>query len=406
MLLPHGSCPTAPSGTGGGAGPSVPGGAGHYSGTGPGSVGPAGLGPHGDPATNRGRDNSHVAEMERLKQELERTKRKLRGAERELRKRRDSGGSTEEGQSGGDDGASGDPDVTQEASVAGKDRGSAAQGSSSTGGKRGSQSTGDLGGSGASASGTTSSSGGGKSHRTKDKGGAPSGNATGAAGPAGSRIACVTKASADMDSRERAADSEQDTTLRGARVAPETADKCVGGGPGPGLSEEPVRCRGKPLLPPKEMNKAGICFARQLRSQPTMAGFSASLSSLEGLTDTLDASASPGNGASSALRAASNTWPGFGAAAPGASATIGGGIAAANSASRACGNSSLTSPLAALSSTSSLDRSAEPYLRHVWEHKRPQPKAKVAEDLARLGALTPLALVPVSHLSMQHKSLA
>eukprot|EP00419_Tripos_fusus_P048380 CAMPEP_0172832862 /NCGR_PEP_ID=MMETSP1075-20121228/23955_1 /TAXON_ID=2916 /ORGANISM="Ceratium fusus, Strain PA161109" /LENGTH=222 /DNA_ID=CAMNT_0013675525 /DNA_START=11 /DNA_END=676 /DNA_ORIENTATION=+ len=69
-----------PRGIGGDVGPSVLGGAGH----------------------NSGNDNSHLVEMERLKQELERTKRKLRSAERKLTKWREGIGGSEEGQSGGD----------------------------------------------------------------------------------------------------------------------------------------------------------------------------------------------------------------------------------------------------------------------------------------------------------------
>jgi len=445
------------NGSGGGAGPSVPGGSGHYGGTG---SGVAGQGPHGNAATSGGIDSSHLAEMERLKQELEKTKRKLRGAERELRRRSDGAGGAEDGQqSGGEDGASGAGDnvATQEgsAAVAGKDRrgSAAAQGSSSTGGKRGTQSYGDSGGGGASASGgTSSSSGGGKSKSTRGKGDtySGSGTTTGAAGIGGGRRADGTAASGDADSPEGAADGEQEVTLLGARVAPETADKCVGNGPGPGLAEEPVRCSGKKIAPPKEMNKAGITFARRLRSQPTIAGLTASLSSFEGLMESLDANddsnavrrAARTAGASTAsaaieafheLGAASKTWPGI----PSAHAASGefGSIhsrasASGLPASGECGrlprsastsglpvagefggiSRSTTSSLAALpagratlASTQPLNRSAEPYLMHVWEQKKPLQRAKIAQELEKLGAMTPLALVPLSQIPLQEK---
>mmetsp|Transcript_138350 Transcript_138350/g.385900 ORF Transcript_138350/g.385900 Transcript_138350/m.385900 type:complete len:759 (+) Transcript_138350:175-2451(+) len=57
-----------------------------------------------------------------------------------------------------------------------------------------------------------------------------------------------------------------------AAAKPETADQCVGNGPGPGLQDEPVRARGRALVKEQELNKTGICFSRSLRSEPTLEG--------------------------------------------------------------------------------------------------------------------------------------
>lgn len=52
----------------------------------------------------------------------------------------------------------------------------------------------------------------------------------------------------------------------------ETQDKCVGAGPGPGLQEAPVRCRGR-ATGPLAMNKTGRVFIRSERSEPSLATF-------------------------------------------------------------------------------------------------------------------------------------
>lgn len=81
--------------------------------------------------------------------------------------------------------------------------------------------------------------------------------------PGGTRIGNV------KDSLDGAAGSDADDSdsLRGAA---RTEDKCVGGGPGPGLTDEPIRARGhaaRPLL----MNKTGKVFVRTERSDPMLA---------------------------------------------------------------------------------------------------------------------------------------
>lgn len=50
----------------------------------------------------------------------------------------------------------------------------------------------------------------------------------------------------------------------------QTEDKCIGGGPGPGLQETPVRCRGR-AAGPLAMNKTGRVFIRTERSEPSLA---------------------------------------------------------------------------------------------------------------------------------------
>lgn len=52
----------------------------------------------------------------------------------------------------------------------------------------------------------------------------------------------------------------------------ELVDKCVGGGPGPCLADEPVRCRGRATLPlpVTPLNKSGRCFVKEVRSDPTL----------------------------------------------------------------------------------------------------------------------------------------
>jgi len=69
------------------------------------------------------------------------------------------------------------------------------------------------------------------------------------------------------------ADSESVGTLnlQDGPLLVERVDKCVGGGPGPGLAEDPLRCRGHAVKEPKEINKTGRCFMREVRSAPKLS---------------------------------------------------------------------------------------------------------------------------------------
>jgi len=135
------------------------------------------------------------------------------------------------------------------------------------------------------------------------------------------------------------------------RDRPVLVDACVGNGPGPGLSQEPVKCRGKSAKALAEINKTGRSYLSQVRSEPRFATMGAVAGSVPSVTK----SQAP-RPVVKAESTATLHWslPGR----PGAFAL-------------AC------------------SKEAEPYLLNVWE-QRPQGHRKPSKlELIKLGATVP-----------------
>ncbi|CAJ1395527.1 unnamed protein product [Effrenium voratum] len=140
-------------------------------------------------------------------------------------------------------------------------------------------------------------------------------------------------------------------------------DKCVGNGPGKGLQDQPLICKGRGLKQEEELNKTGRVYERNLVEQPTL-----SLSNTPGLATTLDL-----DNTLARLKGAR----GVGVYAGGSSML--GGVQFASTWS-----SKSTPHLLA-----NTWPEAEPYLTQVWEHNPKGHKAPVKRELIKLGAISP-----------------
>ncbi|CAE7219872.1 UBP19, partial [Symbiodinium pilosum] len=143
----------------------------------------------------------------------------------------------------------------------------------------------------------------------------------------------------------------------------EFEDKCVGNGPGRGLQDEPIVCKGRGLMKQdEELNKTGRCYELNLVEQPKLGlSNSASLATLD-----LDGSA---------VRTAGKGARGVGVYSGGS--TLLGGVQFASSWGSKSGR--------VLANT----WDAEPYLAQVWEQHPKGHKTPVKRELIKLGAISP-----------------
>lgn len=169
-------------------------------------------------------------------------------------------------------------------------------------------------------------------------------------------------AKGDGDGAAGESENEGDEGDSDAEALPEMLDKCVGNGPGPGMLDEPVRCRGgkAPGLPRDkvDLNKSGRVYSRQMRSTPNLAPTSESLAGAGGESG-LPAKSSP---------AAAKSPPSRGSTA--VSRTRG-----------ATDSPSGTSSVAGAE--------AELYLLKVWEQNPRGHRAPSKRELQILGAMSP-----------------
>mmetsp|Transcript_129353 Transcript_129353/g.322473 ORF Transcript_129353/g.322473 Transcript_129353/m.322473 type:complete len:664 (-) Transcript_129353:29-2020(-) len=165
---------------------------------------------------------------------------------------------------------------------------------------------------------------------------------------------------------------------------PELVDACVGNGPGPGLFDEPVRCRGSraPGLP-REMNKHGKVYMREIRSFPNLHSTTGSL--LGSSRCAAGSTARSGRTGAVSLASAED------ASAPGASRSI--GMASTRSSTSGLPCVASAASLAAQAAAAAAHGSAgdpEPYLLHLWKQKqtsnRQQQQQPCERELRILGA--------------------
>eukprot|EP00928_Gymnodinium_smaydae_P070143 TRINITY_DN54066_c0_g1_i1.p1 TRINITY_DN54066_c0_g1~~TRINITY_DN54066_c0_g1_i1.p1 ORF type:complete len:648 (+),score=181.05 TRINITY_DN54066_c0_g1_i1:129-1946(+) len=136
-----------------------------------------------------------------------------------------------------------------------------------------------------------------------------------------------------------------------AKMAVETADACVGNGPGYGLQDEPVQCKAKALRPPEELNTSGKVYVTRVRTEPELGSLmGATLKSLS--TSSLGSAKTPLLPKKKQL-VSSSSW---------------------NSSTR------FGSPSA---------KQAEPYLYDVWERFPTLHSSPSRTELIKLGATAP-----------------
>mmetsp|Transcript_7324 Transcript_7324/g.16880 ORF Transcript_7324/g.16880 Transcript_7324/m.16880 type:complete len:521 (+) Transcript_7324:411-1973(+) len=152
-------------------------------------------------------------------------------------------------------------------------------------------------------------------------------------------------------------------------------DKCVGNGPGRGLQDEPLVCKGRALQKDEELNKTGRCYELNLVEQPKL-----------GLSNA-------GNVATIDLDGSLARTAGQGGRGPGVysggSGMLGGVQFASSWASKSTGRllaNTWTDP--------------EPYLTQVWEQHPRGHKTPVKRELIKLGAISPHKASTLSLQSM------
>mmetsp|Transcript_126460 Transcript_126460/g.300305 ORF Transcript_126460/g.300305 Transcript_126460/m.300305 type:complete len:519 (+) Transcript_126460:417-1973(+) len=143
-------------------------------------------------------------------------------------------------------------------------------------------------------------------------------------------------------------------------------DKCVGNGPGKGLQDEPIVCKGRGLQKTDEdLNKTGRCYELNLVEQPKLGLMnSGSLATID-----LDGSLA---------RTGKGGRAGGAGVYSGGSALLGGVQFASSWGSKSAGR---------LLANTWPD--AEPYLAQVWEQHPKGHKAPVKRELIKLGAISP-----------------
>mmetsp|Transcript_17591 Transcript_17591/g.30820 ORF Transcript_17591/g.30820 Transcript_17591/m.30820 type:complete len:620 (+) Transcript_17591:307-2166(+) len=168
----------------------------------------------------------------------------------------------------------------------------------------------------------------------------------------------------ESEEEEEESESEEEKVM---------VDVCVGNGPGKGMSDEPIRMRGRAVFKDdEEMNKTGKVYDRSLTSQPAL-----------GLTNSPDFTAStPPEGMARSLPSRGNMKSrGFGAGVyAGGSGPMGGVQFATSWSSKSTGS---------LFNTASTWAEAEPYLQQVWETNPKGHRLPAKRELVKLGALSP-----------------